>query len=258
MSKALIIKDANFSNNKVATITFETVLCTSIELSDEVIRESKQLEYVVTPLDCTEKVVFTASNQSVATVSASGYVTIVGKGTANIIATCGSKQAICTVINEDIIDNTEIYNSVGYGFNQTMNRLDSKNSVDLKKSASQNTAVFYEKNGVGGCTWVGSDEKTFISENGVDAIFIPSGKTSVVVEVPSGHTVIYYFCNSTDKTLVSNTDRYWFNSFEKVYGNPVDGVFSRPIPSGSDCLYIAVRNDGGTSIDTENINVSFI
>lgn len=100
MAKTLVIKGANFSTNKVATVVFADKPCTGISLSDG----SKSMEFgdtytltaTVTPSDTTDSVVWTTSNSSIVTVNA-GVLTAVGSGSATITATCGSYSATCSV-----------------------------------------------------------------------------------------------------------------------------------------------------------------
>lgn len=102
MSKALVIRGANFSINKVETITLANPIpCEGISISQNTISATKlgivgTLTATPTPSDTTDDIVWTSSNESVATVS-NGVVTIVGIGTATITATCGSYSATCAV-----------------------------------------------------------------------------------------------------------------------------------------------------------------
>lgn len=102
MSKALVIKGANFALNKLTTVTLDDIVpCTGITLSDSTfvataIGATKTLTATVVPSDTTEQVTWTSSNSNVATVT-NGLVTIVGVGTATITATCGSQSATCSV-----------------------------------------------------------------------------------------------------------------------------------------------------------------
>ena len=101
MSKALIIKGADFSTNKVATITFGTVPCTAVALNvstlDMLIGGSTAtLTATLTPLNTTDTLSWSSSDSNVVTVD-DGVVTVVGLGTATITATCGEQAATCTV-----------------------------------------------------------------------------------------------------------------------------------------------------------------
>lgn len=99
MAKALVIKGADFSLNKVSTITFaDTVPCTGIALDKQsaTVNDTLTLAATLTPSNTTDAVIWTSSDSNVATVS-SGIVTAVANGTATITATCGTHTATCEV-----------------------------------------------------------------------------------------------------------------------------------------------------------------
>ena len=62
---------------------------------------TEKLTETVTPADTTDNVVWTSSNESVATVDNTGKVTAVAPGTATITAKAGSKSATCVVTVEN-------------------------------------------------------------------------------------------------------------------------------------------------------------
>jgi len=109
MSKALVIKGANFLANKVDTVTLsEVVPCESVTLSESAISftaigATEQLTATVLPVDTTETLVWSSSDENCATV-ADGLVTCVGVGTATITAMCGEQSATCTVTATVTID----------------------------------------------------------------------------------------------------------------------------------------------------------
>lgn len=113
MSKALKILSANFSTNALAQIEYdEEIPCTGITLdqstlSFETLEETKQLTPTVSPADSTDIVVWTSSNENVATVS-DGMVTIHGIGTATITATCGSYSASASISQTTIKSNIAV------------------------------------------------------------------------------------------------------------------------------------------------------
>lgn len=102
MSKALVIKGANFSANKVETITIsESVPCTGISLSQSSISATSlgvaaTLTATVTPVNTTDQIVWDTSDPTVVTVS-NGIITAVGVGSATITASCGTQTASCSV-----------------------------------------------------------------------------------------------------------------------------------------------------------------
>ena len=99
MSKALVIKNADFSVNKLDTITFNNdVPCTGITLNQQTatVEDTLMLVATQTPASTTDVIRWSSSNPNVATVSG-GIVTAVGNGTAVITATCGSQSAFCEI-----------------------------------------------------------------------------------------------------------------------------------------------------------------
>ena len=101
MGRALVLKNVNFSANKLDTVNImDDIPCTNISLSQNAITFTKlgaeTLTAVVTPSDTTDIIVWSTSDNSVATVL-NGVVTAVGLGTATITATCGSQSATCSV-----------------------------------------------------------------------------------------------------------------------------------------------------------------
>jgi len=103
MSKVLVISGADFSENKLGTITFDDgVPCTGIQLNVNTIsftswQETYTLTPTVTPSNTTDAMIWSSSDESVATVSSSGVVTAKGIGTATITVRCGGYTASCTV-----------------------------------------------------------------------------------------------------------------------------------------------------------------
>jgi uncharacterized protein YjdB len=102
MSKALVIKGANFFTNRIEQIVIsEPIPCTGISLSQNTlaftaIGATATLTATLTPADTTESLTWTSSDDDVVTVS-NGVVTCSGIGTATITATCGEQVATCAV-----------------------------------------------------------------------------------------------------------------------------------------------------------------
>lgn len=103
MSYALKIPNVNFANVSVGRVTYvEPIPCTGVMLSDTAPTfiqegESVQLTAILTPTDTTDTLVWSSSNDNIATVDKTGTITIHGIGTATITATCGAVSATATI-----------------------------------------------------------------------------------------------------------------------------------------------------------------
>lgn len=101
MARTLVIKDADFSANKVTTVTFiGGVDCEGISFDQSsyslTSMDSVVVGYTLTPTDTTDPVRWSSSDENVVTISG-GTMTVVGIGTATITATCGNYSASATV-----------------------------------------------------------------------------------------------------------------------------------------------------------------
>ena len=102
MSRALIIKNADFSVNKLGTITIEeNAPCTGITLDKSMISltsigSTDMLTASVMPADTTDTVIWSTSDADIVTVEG-GLVTAIACGTATITATCGAFSATCSI-----------------------------------------------------------------------------------------------------------------------------------------------------------------
>lgn len=100
MARTLVIKNADFSANKVATVTFASIPCTAITFTESTYTITSQspveVEYTLTPSDTTDTVTWNSSDTDVVTISA-GVMTIVGIGSATITATCNGHVASASV-----------------------------------------------------------------------------------------------------------------------------------------------------------------
>lgn len=99
MAKTLVIKGADFSVNKIETVSFGEIPCTGISLdASETISGlgTVTLVPVVTPANTTDPVRWSSSDTDVATV-VGGVVTAHRYGTVNITATCGEYSVTCAI-----------------------------------------------------------------------------------------------------------------------------------------------------------------
>lgn len=103
MSTALVIPSADFADNAMEQIIVvsEPIPCTGITLDKSTgeitaIGDTLTLVPTVQPYDTTDKVIWSSSDELVATVN-NGVVTTTGIGTATITATCGKYSAECVI-----------------------------------------------------------------------------------------------------------------------------------------------------------------
>lgn len=108
MGYALMLKNVNFSSNKLDTIEFnDNVPCTGITLNKSTLSFNSlsvvdSLVASVQPMDATDPILWTVSDTDVVTVS-DGLVTPVGLGQAVITASCGNYSASCSVNVDNVV-----------------------------------------------------------------------------------------------------------------------------------------------------------
>ena len=114
MSKALVIKGANFAANKIETISLaKAIPCTGITISQDTLALSAigataTLTATTLPSNTTEAVSWVSSDEDIITVN-NGVVTCVGVGTATIMVACGTFSAECVVTCTASIDTTKLW-----------------------------------------------------------------------------------------------------------------------------------------------------
>ena len=194
MGKALVIKNVDFSTNKLTTVDLEDdVPCTGITLSASTLSITKvgntsTLTASVTPYDCTDSVILTTSNANVATV-AGGVVTATGVGTATITATCGTHSATCTVTVTHVLTDSDLLVVNGYGaIGADLSADPPRNLVYEQENAKYREyldASVYTDNPTGKYRAL-ADKSTTLPGYYQNAIEIPTGATEMVITVPSG------------------------------------------------------------------------
>ena len=132
------------------TVTDIAIPATNIELDASsktmTVGDKAKLTATVKPADTTDKVVWTSSKPTVATVDENGNITALATGTTEITATAGSVSAVCKVTVEGVkVSKVEL----------------NKTSVSLKTGeTAQLTAVVTPDNAADKTvTWTSSDEK---------------------------------------------------------------------------------------------------
>lgn len=173
MARALVIKNADFSVNKLDTVVFNDIPCTGLTISKSTLSMSSvgstsTITATVTPADTTDAIIWSSSNTDVCTV-AGGVVTQVGVGTATITVTCGNYTATCTVTATHVVNLATALNRY---FEKDSNK-DSLSGGDLN-----NYAIGFQSTGV---------NARRISRNDFDRypIMIPTGSTKIQITAPN-------------------------------------------------------------------------
>lgn len=172
MGRALVIKNVDFSTNKLDTVTYDDPIpCTNISLDQSTITVSEigdtvTLTATVLPADTTDTVVWLSSDTNVAEVDG-GVVTVKGIGTATITAKCGEQTATASV-NQTSLQFTDIVTASG-----------------VKVTSSNDILWLYGSSGditIGKAYTNASDLRVFSAgANSLEAIPVPYGATSVLI-----------------------------------------------------------------------------
>lgn len=208
MSKALVIKGANFSANKVETVTIgESVPCTGISLSEssvafDTLNETATLVATLVPANTTDILSWISSDENVATV-ADGVVTCVGVGSATITATCGTQTATCSVNSIITIDLAEMYTfDPSYSYSGSI-ELPNKDWIGYDTSQAYRWRTYYNE----GDTLGGYRAFYNASYAGKYLMPIPTGATKVASTTPTGASgVKLILANSATKSKASGAD----------------------------------------------------
>ena len=102
MSLAIVIKNADFSQNALDVITLDRIHADSISISEQTLEmteigATQQLSATTVPSMTEDPIVWRSSNEAVATVDDTGLVEIVGVGECTITVTSGVVSASCAV-----------------------------------------------------------------------------------------------------------------------------------------------------------------
>lgn len=142
MSKALIIKGANFYQNRLTTVVISNpVPCTGIAISQASVNltnigQTIALTATVTPLNTTDQITWQSSDTNVVTVN-NGVVTCVGVGTATISVVCGTEIATCEITASITIDaNTELL-AINRRYTQSTELANGKDYVSVSEAGTE-------------------------------------------------------------------------------------------------------------------------
>lgn len=237
MSKALVIKDADFSTNKLAVISYGNVPCTDVSFSSSTIDVTDmspvQLSYTVTPEDTTDTISFSSSDESVATVS-NGVLTPVGIGETTITVSCGNCSDTATV--------TIAITATPYYAWAAPNATDGLGIYSVKTNWYQMTA-FGQGDQASDFELVPTTSDRIANPY---AIKIPQNATKVKVSA-SSYNIFYNGTTSRfvwAKNEASGKSGQPANSIKGISEEGVNlsgGALVKSIPDGADCVNILFR-----------------
>lgn len=233
MSKAIVIKGADFSANALGQITFgDPVPCTGITLNKSTtelggVGETETLTASVTPVDTTDTITWASSDTSVATVS-NGVITAVGLGTATITATCGNYSATCTVAVRAMLTGVKLAGVYAGG--------------DTKVSSG---------NGVGTLS-PHANFGSIVAESGTLKCADYNSVNYYPIPIPAGTTKLKITYTDVSSTRVAHIN--WFNSqvqsvdgYAQLVGRTDSGL------TGASVVEVSIPTFSGYTFDSCNI-----
>ena len=235
MANVLVIKNANFTENRVAVVTFDGKPCTGIELAETSITVTRDLpvtvEYTVTPSDTTDDIIWTSSDTSVATVE-ENVVTIVGIGSTEITASCGSYTDSLT-LTVDLYEYPDWYLMSQINFNTD----GSGNSTPIVTSATSSGGTYNRIIGArssedSDCMYKILDSSNYLTDIGIRPIKIPNNVDRINI---SG-TKFYDTGTGNAGLMVMFTNSQESITYATVYDNVVKGISREDITvTGNAC-----------------------
>ena len=244
MSKALVIKNADFSANKLTTIDFdEDIPCTGISFSTSSYSLTDYtpvtISCTVVPNNTTDTVTWASSNTSVATVN-NGVVTPVGIGSATITATCGLYSATATV-------NVNIQYIVAYAAPARTKIYDETTPNIVTTGGGYTKQMTLYGSGAQASTY--RSEKTSGASAELYAIKFPANTSKIRFSITEGKSSLL---DSDGVRLVWTKDEWSGNSTFPYSIKPISqelinftsaSTVEKNVPSGADSLFANIMLD---------------
>lgn len=264
MSKAIVIKNANFSTNKLTTIRFGAVPCTGISLEEESYTLTDDtpigVEFTVTPSNTTDTVSWSSSDETVMTVS-NGTITPIGNGTATLTVTCGGYSDTATVVVE-----IEVVYTGPYAGAARANIATDINPNCVTVGSVTNRLTAYGS---------GSMATTYLAQHtsystDIPGIKLPAYAVKVKVSRADGKGDMFY--NSNGSVIIWTKDEHNGDTNRPTAIKPIsieefnlrtNASYTYPVPSGADSCFVAFRmsndvTDVDAVVSTAGITIEFL
>ena len=265
MSKALVIKGVDFSDQKVTTVNFlEEIPCTGISLSESTksmssVNSTFTLIPITTPLNTTDQVLWSTNNANIATV-ANGVVTQTGVGTVVITASCGGYTATCTITATNVL-------TFDYELQAQAAKVDitgrDYNALVKAAGVSANYGAIFSK--------TGSNKKIYNSSNGavegsVYPLSLGGNATTLTITVPSSIRATVWFVDENTACTYSASSSSFAAYAKYISGDstPYDSSVSLgnrtvSVPEGANAVNITLQKPGsGNSVSAEDMAATTI
>lgn len=271
MGKALVIRDVDFSTNKLATVQlYNAIPCVGITLDQSALSMIKvgstaTLTATVTPFNTTDVITWTSSNPSVASV-VGGVVTQNGVGTATITAQCGSRSATCTVTSTHVLADSDMWHVDGYGaIGADLSTTPPKNYV--YEQAHQRYKLYtddsvYTDNPSGKYRAL-ADKNNALPGYAKNAIEIPYGATQMVIASPTNAGLLCIAWQNNAQESGYYTDRTAFAAVTQYDGAiAITGLSSYTVdltqlPSGTNSFVMSVYSNTNAAETFGDITITF-
>lgn len=265
MSKALVIKGANFSVNKLDTVELDNVIpCTGITISKSshsftALGQTLQLTATATPADTTDHVEWLSSNDSIVTVSNAGLVTCVGVGAATVTAICGAQTATCTIMATATVNADTSYASANAVMGTTTDLTSNPVKDYVTATSDQRGRAYYSST-----DQLAGQHKAYMNSGGYlptdqYPIPLPSGASHVSIQKVANVAYIRLCLMKSDENHTNLSVADSARIVGHVYATTSATSAEIDIPEGADSFVFALyAGSGKTYADiTDTVNVVF-
>lgn len=256
MSKALVIKNADFSTNKVGTITFnEDIPCTGASWDSDSVSltslGSVTIPYTLTPANTTDAVRITSSDPNVVSF-ANGLFTVEGIGSCTLTMSCNGITDTCAVT---VSIEEELTYLIGFSNSRTDPDAPTVNGFVFDGSSKSRVLCGKDVADAAFTNPISYAHKAF--DQDVTAIKIPNNATKIHVYSEALYNsdtahVIYFI--TEDRTFINSTDT--FNAYAETVNLSLKNVGGNrlvdqdvTIPSDAIGYWIVFRPNSSSDLE---------